>query len=295
MTEGPPRGGGRLGLVLELAKPRISLFVGLAAAFGFLLAPEPVPAGRLALLVVGIVLASGGAGALNHWAERDRDARMRRTRERPIPSGRVSPTAAAAIGVALSAIGSGLLAAGVNPLTGGVALATVLLYLFLYTPLKPRTSWNTLAGTIPGALPALAGWTAATGSIGWGGAAAVAILAAWQMPHALALAWIYRDDYARAGFRMLPAVDPTGRATARQIAGFAVVLAAVSLAPTALGLTGAIYTGGAFGLALWSVPPAFRFRKTRDDAAARRVLGISILWIPLLFAVLIVDRLIAGG
>ena len=115
------------------------------------------------------------------------------------------------------------------------------------------------------------------------------------MPHALALAWIYRDDYAQAGFRMLPSVDPTGRATARQIAGFAVVLAAVSLAPTALGLTGAIYTGGAFGLALWSVPIAFGFRKARDTFAARRMLGVSIVWIPMLLAVLIVDRLVGGA
>lgn len=295
MTARPARGDGRAGLFVELTKPRISLFVALAAAFGFLLAPGPLRIGRLLLLLVGITLASGGAGALNHWAERDRDARMQRTRRRPLPSGRVSSSGALTLGIALSAAGSGLLAAGVNPLTGGVALSTVLLYLLLYTPLKPRTTWNTLAGTVPGALPALAGWTAATGSIGWGGGAAFAILAAWQMPHALALAWIYRGDYAQAGFRMLPAKDPTGRSTARQIAGFALLLAAFSLAPAGLGLAGAIYAGGAVGLALWSLPRAFHFRKTRDTPAARRVLGVSILWIPMLLAVLIVDRLASGA
>ena len=150
---------------LELTKPEIALVVALSSAGGFLLAPaEFFGWGRLLLLLLGITLASGGAGALNHWVERDHDAGMRRTRGRPLPSGRLTPSAALVCGIGLAAVGTGVLTLFVNPLTGGLTLLTVLLYVFVYTPLKRRTHWNTLVGTVPGALPALGGWTAATGS-----------------------------------------------------------------------------------------------------------------------------------
>ncbi len=243
-------------------------------------------------LLPGIALASAGAGALNHWAERDRDARMRRTRSRPLPSGRLSPGAALWLGIGLAGAGGVLLALLVNPLTATLAMASVVLYLAVYTPLKSRSTWNTLVGTVPGALPALCGWTAATGAIGWRGAATFAILAAWQMPHALAIAWIHREDYERGGFRMLPSADPSGLATALWIVGSAAVLVVASLWPTALGLTGAVYFGGAIGLGMWSLTAAIRFFRGRSVPDARRVLRVSILWVPALLALVIADRLV---
>ena len=281
---------------LELTKPEIALVVALSSAGGFVLAPgESFAWSRLVLLLLGVTLASGGAGALNHWIEREDDAGMRRTRGRPLPSGRLSPAAALASGIGLAAVGAGLLGAFVNLLTGGLTLATVLLYLFVYTPLKRRTHWNTLVGTVPGALPALCGWTAATGSVGWGGIAMFSILVAWQMAHFLPLAWMYRDDYGKGGFVMLPAVDPSGRSTVRQTLFFSVLLAALSLWPAALSLTGSLYFVGAAGLAIWFMTAAAEFAWSRGVPDARRVLRASIAYVPALILVLVVDRVVLGG
>lgn len=281
---------------LELTKPEIALVVALSSAGGFLLAPgESFDGGRLALLLLGVTLASGGAGALNHWIEREEDAGMRRTRGRPLPSGRLSPPAAFASGIGLAAVGAGLLGGFVNPLTGGLTLVTVLVYLFVYTPLKRRTHWNTLVGTVPGALPALCGWTAATGSVGWGGIAIFSILVAWQMAHFLPLAWMYREDYRQGGFVMLPAVDPSGRSTVRQTLFFSVVLAALSLWPAALSLTGWPYFVGAAGLAIWFMTAAAEFYWSRGVPDARRVLRASIAYVPALILVLVVDRVAFAG
>ena len=182
----------------------------------------------------------------------------------------------------------------INPLTGGLTLLTVLLYVLVYTPLKRRTHWNTLAGTVPGALPALCGWTAATGSIGWGGVAMFSILVAWQMAHFLPLAWMYREDYGQGGFVMLPAVDPSGRSTVRQTLLFAVLLAALSLWPVALSLAGWIYFLGAAALAIWFMTAAAEFRWSRGKPDARRVLKASIAYVPALIAALVVDRVVLG-
>lgn len=286
----------RLTPYLELTKPEIALVVALSSAGGFLLAPAAFFGwGRLVLLLLGVILASGGAGALNHWVEREADAGMRRTRGRPLPSGRLSPPAALGSGIGLAAAGTGVLGLVVNPLTGGLTLLTVLLYVFVYTPLKRRTHWNTLVGTVPGALPALCGWTAATGSVGWGGIAMFSILVAWQMAHFLPLAWMYRDDYGKGGFVMLPAVDPSGRSTVRQTLFFSVALAALSLWPAALWLTGWIYFVGAAGLAIWFMTAAAEFAWSRGVPDARRVLKASIAYVPALMLVLAVDRVLLGG
>ena len=281
---------------LELAKPEITLLVALSSAGGFFLAPTPsIDLGRLLWLLVGVTLASAGASALNHWIERERDGAMRRTMHRPLPSGRMAPSAALYFGAGLAAAGVGLLCPLVNPLTGMLAMATVLLYLFAYTPLKPRSRWNTLVGTLPGALPALGGWTAATGAIGWGGVAAFSILAAWQMPHFLALAWMYRKDYERGGYAMLTATDPTGRATTGQTLFFTLLLVALSLWPVALSLVGWGYALGAVALGGWFLHAAIAFRRSRDVRDARRVLRVSIWYIPALVLALLIDRVALSG
>ncbi len=280
---------------IELAKPEITLLVALSSVGGFFLAPaEFIDLARLALLLIGVTLTSAGASTLNHWIERDYDTAMRRTMNRPLPSGRISPSAALYFGTFLAAAGIGLLCPLVNPLTGVLALATVLLYLFAYTPLKRRSQWNTLVGTLPGALPALGGWTAATGSIGWGGIAAFSILAAWQMPHFLALAWMYRKDYERGGYAMLPVADPSGRSTTRQALFFTILLFVLSLWPVALSLAGWGYAIGAVVLGAWFLHGAIAFHRSSEIQNARRVLNISIRYIPALILVLLIDRIVLG-
>lgn len=282
-----------LGYYLELAKPEITLLVALSAAGGFVLAPDAFfDAGRFVFLLMGVTLTSAGASALNHWLERDLDGAMRRTMNRPLPAGRISASAARNFGGILLASGVALLCPLTNPLTGVLALASALLYLFVYTPLKRRSKWNTLVGTLPGALPALGGWTAATGSIGWGGVAAFSILAAWQMPHFLALAWMYRQDYARGGHVMLPVVEPTGRSTVNQTLYFTAVLFVLSLWPFVLGLTSWLYLVAVFGLGAWFIHAAVEFHRTYHVRDARRVLKVSIYYIPALVFFLILDRIL---
>ncbi len=280
----------------ELTKPEITLLVALSSVGGFVLAPsEFFDAARFVYLLIGVTLTSAGASALNHWVERDRDGTMRRTMNRPLPAGRLSSAAARNFGALLLATGVGLLCPLTNPLTGMLALAAALLYLFVYTPLKHRSKWNTLVGTLPGALPALGGWTAATGTIGWGGIAAFSILAAWQMPHFLSLAWMYRKDYERGGHVMLPNVDPSGRSTVNQTLFFSVVLAVLSLWPVAMGLTGSLYMIAATGLGVWITYAAFVFYRSYHVHDARRVLKVSIYYIPALVLALILDRVLLGG
>lgn len=280
----------------ELTKPEITLLVALSAVAGFILAPNAAfDILRFIVLIVGVCLTSAGASVLNHWLERDMDGRMKRTMSRPLPAGRISPDAARNLGTVLIAAGVGLLCPLTNPLTGALALAAALLYIFVYTPLKRVTAWNTLVGTLPGALPALGGWTAATGSIGWGGVAMFGILAAWQMPHFLSLAWMYRKDYERGGYVMLPVRDPDGRSTVRQTLGYTALLVALSFAPNVLGLTGWLYAAGAACLGAWSLYAAVDFYRTYSVQDARRVLRISIVYIPALVLALLLDRILVGG
>ena len=280
---------------VELTKPEITFLVALSSLAGFLL----VPAARFDLstlffLLVGVSLSSGGAAALNHWLERDGDGLMRRTVNRPLPAGRITPESARNFGFVLLAAGVGLLCPLTNPLTGVLAFTTALLYLFVYTPLKKRTSWNTLIGTIPGAMPALGGWTAASGSVDLGGFAIFAILAAWQMPHFLALAWMYRKDYERGGHLMLPVTEPSGTSTVGQTLFFTIILLVVSFLPLALGLTGWIFGVSAGVLGLWFVRVSFRFFRTYTVQDARAVLRASIVYIPVLVLALLLDRILLG-
>ncbi len=276
-----------------LTKPEISFLVMISSLAGFLLgSPGPIDVWRLLATMVGVTLTSGGSGVLNHYLERRIDVRMRRTAKRPLATGRIAPEVARNFGMLLVAAGLGILCPLTNPLTGMLAALTVVLYLYVYTPLKRVTKYNTLVGTLPGALPALGGFTAATNTAGAGGWALFAILLCWQMPHFFSLAWMYRKDYARAGYRMLPVVEPDGRSTGRQTLLFTVLLVFASVLPVVADVAGVLYLAGAVALGLWFLRPVVRFYRTLSVQDARRVLMASVLYIPLLVALIVVDRLI---
>ena len=278
---------------LELTKPEISFLVVISALAGFLLgSPDVLDGWALAATLVGVALTSGGACVLNHYLEREIDGAMKRTAGRPLPTGRIAPQRALYFGLGLAAAGVALVCPVVNPLTAGLALLTAALYLFLYTPLKRKTKYNTIVGTIPGALPALGGWTAATGAVGAGGLAIFAILALWQMPHFLSLAWMYRKDYGRADYAMLPVVEPDGRSTALQTLLCTAALLGASLLPTLLGVAGLVYLLSALALGGWFLVPAWRFYRERSNQNARRVLKASIYYVPLLVLAVFVDWLV---
>ena len=245
----------------------------------------------MAEAVAGTALVAGGAAVLNQLYERDTDALMRRTRLRPLPAGRVVPSDARIFGVALSLAGLVLLAARANWLSAGLALATLVVYLAVYTPMKLRTPASTLVGAVPGALPALIGWTASHGSVAAGGATLFAIVFLWQIPHFMAIAWLYRDDYGKAGFPMLPVIDPEGRRAGRHALWYAVALVPVSLAPTWVGIAGSVYFATALVLSLTMLVLAIRFFITRRDAEARALFFGSITYLPLIWIVMIANRL----
>jgi len=277
----------------ELTKPEITFQVTLSALAGYLLGtPDALNGWHLLGTLTGTGLTAAGVGALNHYLERDYDAAMRRTARRPLPSGRVSPTTARYLGMLLVFAGVGLLCPVANALTAALAIATVLLYLYVYTPLKRRTKYNTLIGTIPGALPALGGWTAAANNLDVGGWTLFAILAIWQMPHFLSLAWMYRKDYERAHYRMLPVVEPDGRSTAWQTLGFTALLLPVGVTPYLVGVAGPIYLVGSILLGLYFLRPAVAFFRTRHVQDARRVLIASVVYIPALTGLIVLDWLL---
>lgn len=277
----------------DLIKPEISFLVTISAVAGFVLgSPDSVEPWLLAWTILGIAVTAAGSGALNHVLEHRPDSLMRRTAGRPIPSGRVPARLVVILGVALVVVGLGVLLLRVNGLTAGLGAVTVATYLFVYTPLKRKSKFNTLVGCIPGALPALGGWTAATAEIGLGGVTLFLILFIWQMPHFLSLAWMYRKDYARADFAMLPVVEPSGRSTARQILLFTAALLVASAGPFAAHLVGMPYLAGALVLGLVFLWPAIRFKRTLSNRSARAVLLASILYIPALVVIILVDRFI---
>lgn len=274
-----------------LTKPRIVLLVLLTAAVGFYLAAPP-EVGMILFIhtLVGTALVAAGSGALNQVAESDVDALMTRTSQRPLPAGRLPRPASAAFAATLGALGTGYLAVFVNPLTAGLAVATLASYVLLYTPLKRRTSLSTLVGAVPGALPILGGWTATgTGLVApaW---SLFGIMFLWQMPHFLALAWLYRDDYARAGLRMLSVGDEDGRRTFRQALLYAAALIPVSLTPTVAGLAGLLYFSGALVLGLWFTGAAVLAVRSRSTSAARRLFLVSIAYLPGLLGLLALDK-----
>ncbi len=275
----------------ELTKPEISFLVVVSALAGFLLgAPGAIDVVVLGATLAGVGLTAGGVGMINHYIERELDAAMKRTASRPLPAGRIPEKHALYGGYALAAAGIGLLCPLTNPLTAILAGLTVVLYLYVYTPMKQRSKYNTLVGTIPGALPALGGYTAATGHLGLTGWAIFLILAAWQMPHFLSLAWMYRKDYGRAGYVMLPTVEPDGASTARQTLGFTALLLGVSLLPVVFGAAGTGYLIGVVVLGCWFLRSAWRFYRERSPQNARAVLTGSIVYIPALVALIVIDR-----
>lgn len=278
---------------LELAKPEITFLVVISALAGFLLgSPGDIDWFKLIITSIGVAMTSGGAAMLNHVVEAEWDGQMKRTAHRPIPMQRISKKAARNTGFLLGAAGIGLICPLVNPLTAILAGIAFVMYVYVYTPLKRRTDWNTLIGTIPGSLPALGGWTAATGNLHAGGWAIFLILAAWQMPHFLALAWMYRKDYSRGGFEMVSVDDPDGVRTSGQTLFYTVVLLAVSVLPFVLGHAGLVYFLGSLALGAWFLLHAIRFRLRRTGTLARAVLKASIYYIPLLVALIVIDRFI---
>ena len=278
--------------VSELIKARLTALVLATTLVGFLVG-SPASVAYLALLhvLVGTALLASGAATLNQWMERHHDARMVRTQDRPLPSGRLQPEFALMLGGALSCVGLLYLAFLVNPLTAVLGAATIGSYLFIYTPLKRKTTLNTVIGAIPGALPPLMGWTAATGSITSGGWSLFAILAFWQLPHFLAIGWMYRDDYAKAGFAMLPAVDPDGQKTGLQTVCHTLGLLPVSLFPFVLGLAGKLYFAGALVLGFIFLSCAIRFSRELTISSARRLFFASIIYLPLLLGLMVFDRI----
>jgi len=287
-----PRRASAFGDYLALAKPRLNFLVVATSAAGYYLgATGGTDALSMVEAVAGTALVAGGAAVLNQLYERDTDALMRRTRLRPLPAGRVAPADARIFGLALSAAGLTLLAARANWLSAALALATLLTYLLIYTPMKRRTPLSTIVGALPGALPALIGWTASHGSIDRSGAALFAIVFCWQLPHFMAIAWLYREDYARAGFPMLPVIDPDGRRAGKQAVYWGFLLVLASLEPTFSGLAGRAYFTVALvlGAALFGL--AVRFAADRNEGTARALFYGSITYLPLLWIVMIANKL----
>lgn len=275
-----------------LAKPRLNLLVVASTFAGYAMAGGDMSQGvRVVCALVGTGLVAGGASGLNQIIERDADGLMRRTRLRPIPDGRLQAREALLFSAALAATGLLTLALGVNPLSALVALATLVSYVAVYTPLKKHTSFATVIGAIPGALPPVIGWTAARNELSQGAWLLFGIVFLWQLPHFLAIAWIYREDYARAGFPMLPVIEPDGRSTARQAVIYSAALMPLSLAPTLVGLTGPAYFVGALALNAIFLALAVKFGWSRGVPDARRLFFGSIIYLPLLWILMIVDRL----
>jgi protoheme IX farnesyltransferase len=276
---------------LALTKPRLNLLVVATSAAGYYLgATGAVDIASMAEAVAGTALVAAGAAVLNQVYERDTDALMRRTRMRPLPAGRLATADASIFGAVLSAAGLALLAARANWLSAALALVTVFTYLAIYTPMKRRTPLSTILGAVPGALPALIGWTASRGEIAFTGAALFAIVFCWQLPHFMAIAWLYREDYGKAGFPMLPVIDPDGKRAGKQAVYWAFLMVLASIQPAFGGLAGQAYLAVAlvFGIALFAL--ALRFALTRNETTARALFFGSITYLPLLWIAMIANK-----
>jgi protoheme IX farnesyltransferase len=281
----------RIAAYAELTKPRITFLIVLTAAAGFCLASRG-GVNYVAMLsaMVGIAFLSSGIATLNQYIERDLDRLMRRTADRPLPSGKLLPAEALWFGVTLTVAAELYLAAFVNPLTALLGLTVIAGYLFAYTPLKTRSTLSTMVGAFPGAVPPLIGWSAARGELSLEAWVLFAILFLWQFPHFLAIAWMYREDYSRAGILMLPVVEPDGRVTAQQIVAYTLMLLPVSLLPTVLGISGKIYFFGAIILGLLFLYSSIRAAFSLSRQQARRLLLASVLYLPLLFILMVFNR-----
>jgi len=281
----------RFSAYVELTKPRITFLIVLTAAAGFCLgSPAGIDYRLMAISMLGIGLLASGVSTLNQYMERDLDALMRRTAMRPLPTGQLAPNEALVFGASLTILAEVYLALLVNPLSALLGLSVIFGYLFVYTPLKTRTTLSTAAGAFPGAVPPLIGWTAARGEVDVTAWVLFAILFLWQFPHFLAIAWMYREDYGRAGIRMLPVVEPDGRVTGQQIIAYTVMLIPVSLMPTLLGVSGKIYFYGAIILGLLFLASSVRAAFSKSNQHARQLLLASVLYLPLLFGLMVLDR-----
>lgn len=275
----------------ELTKPRITFLIVLTSAAGFCLgAKGGVDYIRFMHAMLGIALLSSGIATLNQYMERELDALMRRTMMRPLPTGKLAPVEALIFGAMLVVVSEVYLALLVNPLTALLGLTVVAGYLFMYTPLKTRSTLSTAVGAFPGAMPPLIGWAAASGEVTTGAWVLFAILFLWQFPHFLAIAWMYREDYGRAGIRMLPVVEPEGRITGQQIVAYTLMLVPVSLLPAWMGLSGKIYFYGAIVLGLLFLSSSITAALSKSRQQARRLLLASVLYLPLLFGLMVLNQ-----
>lgn len=276
---------------ITLTKPRLNVLVIMTTVVAYYLGAD-ADSSVAALLhtIGGTSLVAGGASALNQVWERRTDRLMRRTRTRPLPDLRLQPREAAWFGIALGAAGFVWLWIGANPLAAGVALLTLVSYVLCYTPLKIRTSLSTIVGAVPGALPAVIGWAAATNTLSSEGWVLFAIVFMWQMPHFLAIAWMYRDDYAKAGIPLLPVIEPDGRSTGRQTVLYAIALVPLTLLPALVNLAGPRYLVGALVLGAIQVWLSVEFAATRTMVSARRLFFATILYLPVLWIVLLADH-----
>ena len=282
---------GWVAVYADLIKARLTFLVVLTTLVGFYLGSRgPVDYLLMLHAVLGTALVASGAAALNQLLEREHDAKMRRTKNRPLPSGRLQPTTVMVFGGVCACAGLLYLALAVNLTTAVIGAISLLSYLFIYTPLKRITWLNTAVGAVPGGLPPLMGWTAARGELSREGWALFAILAFWQLPHFLAIAWMYREEYEKAGFKMLPGIDPEGHRTGRQAVSHTLGLLPVSLFPFLFHVTGTVYLVGALvlgGIFLWC---AVQFARQLTLARARQLFFMSILYLPLLMIMMVLDK-----
>lgn len=284
-------GSRKLLAFFELAKARVVVMILATTFVGFYLAAD---AGTSQWLLVHVLastaFAAAGTLALNQYLERDLDGLMLRTRARPLPAGRLTAGEALVFGVAVTAIGLVYQTLAVGVLPASVTAATTVSYLFLYTPMKRTTPLCSIVGAVPGALPPVTGWAAARGDLGVEAAVLFAILFLWQFPHSLAIARLYRDDYARAGIRLLPVIDPDGPSTGRQIVINSLALLSVALMPTLVGTAGGVYFVAAFVLGIVLLARSIALARSRSLADARRLLYASLVYLPLLLAVMALDK-----
>jgi protoheme IX farnesyltransferase len=276
---------------LELVKFRLNSLVLMTTFVGYYLAErDGLDLLRFFHTLLGTILLASGASALNQYMERLRDARMRRTMERPLPAGRIEPKVALLVGISCGLLGASLLATQVNLLTSVLGVCSFFIYVALYTPMKVRSVYNTFVGAICGALPPMMGWTAVRGEVGQEAWLLFAVLFLWQHPHFFALAWKYREDYARGGYRMLPSEDASGARTGRMMVIFSAALLPVTWALSAIGLVGTFFLVGGLLLGVAFLLASIAFWKERTDEAARRVFLTSLLYLPAILALLVLDK-----
>jgi protoheme IX farnesyltransferase len=281
----------RMAAFVELTKPRIAFLLVLTSAAAFYVGTKG--AFDVVLFVntiIGITLLAFGVATLNQYIERDLDLLMKRTARRPLPTSKVTPAEALIFGLLQCAVAEVYLYTLVNPLTAALGVVVIVGYVLMYTPLKTRTSASTAIGAIPGALPPLMGWTAAANEITMPAWALFVLLFLWQFPHFLAIAWMYREEYAKAGILMLPVVEPSGRITARQIVIFAIMLFPVGLAPFFFKTAGVFYLAGATVLGAWFLYESVRMARAKTNASAKRLLMVSVIYLPLIFMLLVLDH-----